>query len=472
VISATKGFFMKSFAVAIAAAGLVVTSLCRADDQAAPSPPLKAAFFEFSGQQFAGSVVWSTHNVESAPHLAPTLAVRADIEIPNLGMALKVELRHSDHALPFSHTVELVFTLPPDFPHGEVAGVPGLLMKAGETTGGDALQGVSAKVADNLFVIGLSNDEADRQRNVQLMTERPWLDVQIVYSDGQRAVITVEKPEPGERALAVLGPTVPIASGQPCEAPAVVPEATIESANKDRLVPIDHLLPGAIIKPWPFRDAWPSEWYASLNQILEMTSGRQLAALPSTQPREPLRPKLTLPALERPTWAWPPGRFWWALAPGLPSVSWTWQAGWQPVLPEMVRIASRIELPSALQARLPAWVRDTSAAMVAAGSAPPWPQLRAPDFRIPTGPSRFTDVKNLEPPRRFVRWSDRLETVLADGHEVNRRCRAALGKPPPAGKVYRGCARGAAGRCFITRIDDPGVARHELAHCNGWKHPE
>jgi hypothetical protein len=72
-----------------------------------------------------------------------------------------------------------------------------------------------------------------------------------------------------------------------------------------------------------------------------------------------------------------------------------------------------------------------------------------------------------------VRWSDRIETVfpIAEWREVDRRCRAAFGKPPAAGNVYRGCAHGAVGRCFITRIDDPGVARHELAHCNGWQHP-
>jgi hypothetical protein len=35
-----------------------------------------------------------------------------------------------------------------------------------------------------------------------------------------------------------------------------------------------------------------------------------------------------------------------------------------------------------------------------------------------------------------------------------------------------GCAYRLAGRCFIIRVDDPGVARHEPAHCNGWKHPE
>jgi hypothetical protein len=104
---------------------------------------------------------------------------------------------------------------------------------------------------------------------------------------------------------------------------------------------------------------------------------------------------------------------------------------------------------------------------------PPWLRVRASDFRIPAGRSRFEGQKNLVPPSQFVRWSDRIETVLpvSEWREVNRRCRAILGKSPPSGIVWRGCTRGVAGRCLITRVDDPGVARHELAHCNGWKHP-
>jgi hypothetical protein len=35
-----------------------------------------------------------------------------------------------------SHTVELAFRLPLDFPHGKIANVPGILMKVGETTRG------------------------------------------------------------------------------------------------------------------------------------------------------------------------------------------------------------------------------------------------------------------------------------------------------------------------------------------------
>ena len=35
-------------------------------------------------------------------------------------------------ALPASHTVEVMFTLPPDFPHGGITNIPGVLMKQSE----------------------------------------------------------------------------------------------------------------------------------------------------------------------------------------------------------------------------------------------------------------------------------------------------------------------------------------------------
>jgi hypothetical protein len=455
---------MTSFAAVIAIAAVTMAA-ASADTAVRPVPVIPVVSGEAGGQdqtwnavlyeedqatpggsQFAGSASWRVEawwRVEPGPGRKPDVGMRAHIDIPERQMSARLWVqRNEDKQLAASHTVEIEFALTADFPHGGIASVPGLLMKAGETARGEALKGVSVKVADNLFLIGLSNVDADKQRNVQLIKEQTWLEVPIVYSDGHRAVLAVYKGKLGERATAVLGlPAVESAiPEQPREVPASAPPTAIPQIH-------------AKVSVIPFRSSLgPSE---------------RLAAWPLSN--ESVRPKLMLPVLERPTWAWPPGRFWWALAPGLPSVSWTWQAGWQPVLPEMIKIASRIELPSILQATLPAWIRDTSATMVAAqSSVPPWPPVRAPDFRLPQGHGH---AGVLEPPARFVRWSDRLETVLPAG-EVSHRCQAGGAKRPPPGKVIRGCARIAAGRCFITRIDDPGVARHELAHCNGWKHAE
>ena len=39
------------------------------------------------------------------------------------------------------------------------------------------------------------------QRNIELLKTRPWFDVPIVYTDGRRAILAVEKGNPGDRAF-------------------------------------------------------------------------------------------------------------------------------------------------------------------------------------------------------------------------------------------------------------------------------
>jgi hypothetical protein len=109
--------------------------------------------------------------------------------------------RNDDRQLPASHKVEIVFTLPPDFPHGGISHVPGILMKPGETTRGVPLGGIALKVMTNSFLIGLSSVDADMQRNIELLKEQSWIDIPVIYGDGKRAIIAVEMGAPGERAL-------------------------------------------------------------------------------------------------------------------------------------------------------------------------------------------------------------------------------------------------------------------------------
>ena len=243
-----------------------------------------------------------------------------------------------------------------------------------------------------------------------------------VVKDGSWAILGIERGDVDERAHAVL------------ESPAIEP--------LPRRMPTNYL---PELKPWPV--AAPD---SSLSLLF------------------PTRPRLNIKLPPRSSWVWSPLE-WWAVTPGLPSGSWTWQPGWQPVLRETIRLASTTLAASMPGARLPSWVQDTSRSVIPE-SVPPWPRVRAPDFHIPTGRSRFAGENNLEPPAQFVRWVDRIETVLPIG-EVNRRCQAIGAKHPPPGGFLRGCAHGTAGRCFIIRIDDPGIARHEFAHCNGWQHP-
>lgn len=155
------------------------------------------------GKRFAGSVVWRTETVSPGPGLAPELAVRADISIPERHMTVTWSLRrNTDKALPASHTIEIMFNLPSDFPGGGISNVPGILMKDSEEVRGMPLAGLAVKVTNGFFLIGLNAADSDMQRNIQLLKERAWFDVLIVYNNGSRAILTMEKGPPGERAFA------------------------------------------------------------------------------------------------------------------------------------------------------------------------------------------------------------------------------------------------------------------------------
>jgi len=155
-----------------------------------------------NGTQFIGSAVWRTERVAPGPGQKPDVVVRAEVEIPEQKVSVRLSLRRNDDKqLPASHTVEIVFTLPSDFSHGGISNIPGILMKQGETTRGVPLNGVAVKVTTNFFLIGLSSVDVDMQRNVQLLKERSWFDIPVAYGDGKRAIIAIEKGTPGERAF-------------------------------------------------------------------------------------------------------------------------------------------------------------------------------------------------------------------------------------------------------------------------------
>jgi hypothetical protein len=154
------------------------------------------------GKQYVGSVVWRTEQLKPAAGQQPDIAVRADIEIPDRKFKMTMSFRrNTDTSLPASHTAELTFILPPDFAGGGVSNVPGILMKSNEQARGTPLAGLAVKVTDGFFLVGLSNVDADRSRNVQLLKERSWFDVPLVYVNQRRAIIAIEKGPPGERAF-------------------------------------------------------------------------------------------------------------------------------------------------------------------------------------------------------------------------------------------------------------------------------
>ena len=57
-------------------------------------------------------------------------------------------------------------------------------------------------MTNGFFLIGLSAVDTDVQRNVQLLKERSWFDIPIVYTNGGRAILAMEKGPPGDHAFA------------------------------------------------------------------------------------------------------------------------------------------------------------------------------------------------------------------------------------------------------------------------------
>jgi hypothetical protein len=154
------------------------------------------------GKQYVGSVIWRTEQIKATAGQKADIAVRADIEIPDRKFKMTMSFRrNTDTSLPASHTAELTFILPSDFSGGGVSNVPGILMKSNEQARGTPLAGLAVKVTDGFFLVGLSNVDADRARNLQLLKERSWFDVPLVYVNQRRAIIAIEKGAPGERAF-------------------------------------------------------------------------------------------------------------------------------------------------------------------------------------------------------------------------------------------------------------------------------
>jgi hypothetical protein len=55
------------------------------------------------------------------------------------------------------------------------------------------LAALIVKVTDGFFLIGLSNVESERSRNLLNLKERCWFDVPLVYVNQHRAIIAIEK---------------------------------------------------------------------------------------------------------------------------------------------------------------------------------------------------------------------------------------------------------------------------------------
>jgi hypothetical protein len=178
-------------------------------DQTAGPPPDIAAVSQrvvlYEGQepkQYVGWLLWKMVTASPEPGQPADVAIRAEVEIPQRFLRMNFTLRRNlDPSLPASHTIEIEFNTPADFPPGGIADVPVVAMEDTDKTLGAALTGRRVKVSADFFFIGLSSREADMKRNVQLLKDRRWLQIPIVYNNGQRVLLAIEKGVPGDRVF-------------------------------------------------------------------------------------------------------------------------------------------------------------------------------------------------------------------------------------------------------------------------------
>ena len=105
-----------------------------------------------NGKRFVGSAIWRTETGDARPGSAARAGDARRYRDPGAQVAMTWSLRrNTDKALPASHTVEIMFKLPADFPAGGISNVPGILMKQAEQTRGVPLAGLCRQGHDRLF---------------------------------------------------------------------------------------------------------------------------------------------------------------------------------------------------------------------------------------------------------------------------------------------------------------------------------
>ncbi|MEE2953150.1 MAG: hypothetical protein VYD57_18155 [Pseudomonadota bacterium] len=154
------------------------------------------------GTQETGNVVWSVVEEPPIEGQPPEPAIRAVAEVPdeNLTMTMTIR-RNADPTLPASHVIELLFDTPSGFPGGSVATVQRLALKPTEQARGEPLIGVAGKISDGFFIIALNNLDQAVQNNLSLLESEQWIDIPIAYATGRRALVSIEKGIPGDRAF-------------------------------------------------------------------------------------------------------------------------------------------------------------------------------------------------------------------------------------------------------------------------------
>jgi hypothetical protein len=150
-----------------------------------------------------GRVSWRVEAQNAGRGQPLETIVRADVEIPDGGLALAFTIRrNTDQAFPASHIVGLRFQRSGDDGNGAVkeAGVP--QFKSEENERGAPLSAITSVLGDNLFVSAMSRVPVEVERNLDLIRSRNWIDIPIRFASGRRGIVAFEKGISGDQRIA------------------------------------------------------------------------------------------------------------------------------------------------------------------------------------------------------------------------------------------------------------------------------
>jgi hypothetical protein len=129
--------------------------------------------------------------------------VRATIEMPDAGLTLDFTIRrNADPAFPASHIIGLRFVTSGEAASDTIREVGVPQFKTDESERGAPLSAISSALGENLFVAALSNVQIEAERNLDLMQNRPWVDLPVRFASGRRGIITFEKGVSGNQTIA------------------------------------------------------------------------------------------------------------------------------------------------------------------------------------------------------------------------------------------------------------------------------
>ncbi|MGO4284219.1 histidine kinase, partial [Bosea sp. TAB14] len=149
-----------------------------------------------------GRVFWRLDSESAGQGRPVETIVRATIEIPEAGVNLDFTIRrNTDSAFPASHIVGMRFTATGDPATQGIKEVGVPQFKTAEGERGAPLSAINSALGDNLFVAALSNVPVEVERNTDLILNRSWIDLPVLFTSGRRGIITFEKGVSGAQTL-------------------------------------------------------------------------------------------------------------------------------------------------------------------------------------------------------------------------------------------------------------------------------